>query len=55
MMDILNEELQRTMSYVGFPTVKDTDQSALRRLVHFNSLVPSTDSSTAGVSSAVAF
>jgi hypothetical protein len=32
MMDILNEELQRTMSYVGFPTVKDTDQSALRRI-----------------------
>jgi isopentenyl diphosphate isomerase/L-lactate dehydrogenase-like FMN-dependent dehydrogenase len=32
MVEILNEELQRTMSYVGFPTVADTDPSALKSL-----------------------
>ena len=32
MIEILNEELQRTMSYVGFPTIADTDSSALRRV-----------------------
>jgi isopentenyl diphosphate isomerase/L-lactate dehydrogenase-like FMN-dependent dehydrogenase len=32
MIEILNEELGRTMSYVGFPTIGDTDPSALRRI-----------------------
>lgn len=33
MVEILNEEVQRTMSYVGFPTVADTDLSSLRRMI----------------------
>ena len=32
MIELLNEELQRTMSYVGFPNVRELDRSALRVL-----------------------
>ena len=32
MIELLNEELQRTMSYVGFPNVRELDRSALRRV-----------------------
>jgi hypothetical protein len=33
MIELLNEELQRTMSFVGFPTIADVDAAPLRRLV----------------------
>jgi hypothetical protein len=32
MIELLNEELQRTMSYVGFPSLNELDQTALRRV-----------------------
>ena len=31
-VEILGEELERTMSYVGFPTVGELDATALRRV-----------------------
>jgi 4-hydroxymandelate oxidase len=32
MIELLNEELQRTMSFVGFPTIADVDPAPLRRI-----------------------
>jgi (S)-mandelate dehydrogenase len=32
MIELLNEELQRTMSFVGFPTIADVDPTPLRRI-----------------------
>jgi isopentenyl diphosphate isomerase/L-lactate dehydrogenase-like FMN-dependent dehydrogenase len=32
LVELLNEELQRTMSYVGYPTIADIDPTPLRRI-----------------------
>jgi 4-hydroxymandelate oxidase len=32
LVELLNEELQRTMSYVGYPTIADIDAAPLRRI-----------------------
>jgi isopentenyl diphosphate isomerase/L-lactate dehydrogenase-like FMN-dependent dehydrogenase len=32
LLELLNEELQRTMSYVGYPTIADIDPAPLRRI-----------------------
>jgi isopentenyl diphosphate isomerase/L-lactate dehydrogenase-like FMN-dependent dehydrogenase len=33
LLELLNEELQRTMSYVGYPSIADIDPAPLRRVV----------------------